>query len=126
MIVPWLTTKERTRLITVDLYRVNRFCCRMENRNDLWLPGLWFFLETLMQLSYKNYLLYLILGAVWFIGQMPIVLFLAAKRRSWLNIGETFRNLPKDAKHSAFIAKKELLHKYYLKLQQDMNSNKRY
>ena len=125
MIVPWFNRKEKTRLITVDLYRIrNTPFCRLHNRQNLWLPGVWIFLEVLMIASYVNYLAYLILGGLWFFLQIPVVLFLAAKRRSWLNTGDTFKKLPGEAKHSTFKKKQEILGKYYSRLQHDLATEK--
>jgi len=118
VIVVWFNRKQQTRLMTAELNRIgNTPFCRLNNYKDLWLPGGWLFLEFLTIMSSKHYLLYLLLGGLWMIAQMPIVLCLAAWRKSWLNIPETIKNIPNECKHSTYLRKKAFLEMCYERLQ---------
>lgn len=118
MIVVWFNRKQQTRLMTAELNRIGSTpFCRLNNHKDLWLPGVWLFLECIMILSFKSYLSYLFFGGLGLIIQSPIVLFLAAWRRSWLNIPETIMELPEQVKYSTYLRKKAYLEIYYERLQ---------
>ena len=129
MIVPWFNSRRVTPMITCDLVRINadsKFC-RIDNKHNLKFPTLFLCLEVMTIVCYSNYLLYLLIGAIFLILQTPVVIFLAIKNLSMLNTFDAIKKLPKAVTHKEYVAGKAKLQRHYLKLARDYSRyNTRY
>jgi len=126
MIVPWFNSRKVTPLITCDLVRVNKVFCRIHNRHELGYPTLFFFLEVMTMICYSNYLLYLLIGGAWIILQSPYVFYRALKEKSWLNIPESIRNIPKASGYTSYLNGKAYLESKYFALTREYHAKAKY